>query len=222
MFNVYLLWPQFRGMSMKKKMKPNVKNGRNHWRHHVSAVTDAYLEHGSYLKAFLCRFFHRPQDIEDVAQEAYIKAFQAEQKESVEHPKTLLFTIAKNIALNELRNKTRRITDYIEECHVIPVKETPTIDQELEGLNKLELYCKAVDSLPEQCRRVYLLRKVHGLSQQEIAKQLGVTQRTVERHLQKGVLECKRYLDEHEEGGAVKQKNQHQTFVQYKEGKKYE
>lgn len=168
----------------------------------LSAITDAFVEHGSYLKAFLRRFIQRPQDIEDIAQEAYLRAFQVGQNADVEHPKALLFTIAKNIALNELRSKSRRVTDYIEECQGELEEEVATTEEELIAMERLELYCKAVDSLPEQCRRVYLLRKVHGLAHKEIAEKLNVTVRTVERHLQKGVIQCRAQMREENDSDA--------------------
>ena len=163
-----------------------------------SALTETFVEHGSFLKSFLRRFLHRQQDIEDIAQEAYVRAFTAEQKGEVSHPKALLFTVAKNIALNELRSKARRVTDYVEECQTAPEETGDTIEEEVVALEQLEAYCVAVDQLPEQCRRVYLMRKVHGLAYKEIAERLQITVRTVERHLQKGVLRCRAHILEEE------------------------
>jgi len=163
-----------------------------------SNVTNVFLLQGSFLKAFLGRFIHRPQDIEDIAQEAFLRAFKIEQSGEVNHPKSLLFTIAKNIALNELRSKARQVTDYIEECQADWEAETASAEVEVEALDKLKAYCEAVDSLPEQCRRVYLLRKVHGLRQKDIAERLNITVRSVERHLQKGVVHCRAYISDNE------------------------
>ena len=164
----------------------------------LSAVTGAFIEHGSYLKAFLRRFMHRQDDIEDIAQEAFARAFKVEQETDINHPKTLLFTIAKNIALNELRTKSRRVTDYIEECSTPPEMVGATIEEEIEALDKLETYCVAIDKLPPQCRRVYLLRKVHGLRHKEIAEKLNISIRSVERHLQKGATRCRASLRRHD------------------------
>ena len=161
----------------------------------LSKVTRAFVEHGHPLKMFLRRFVPQQHDIEDVAQEAFLRAFKVEQGEPVDHPKTLLFTIAKNIALNELRRKSRRVTDYIEECQSAPESSGATTEEEVLGLEQLEHYCTAVDELPEQCRRVYLLRKVHGLAHKDIAAQLNITVRTVERHLAKGVLRCRMHME---------------------------
>lgn len=177
-------------------LAPDPKTSTQPPRGVLSAVTRSFLEHNTFLKAFLRRFMQRPQDIEDIAQEAFIRAFRTEQEQGVEHPKTLLFTIAKNIALNELRRKSRQVTDYVEECQQMPEASGATTEEEVLGLEHLELYCSAVDQLPEQCRRVYLMRKVHGLAHKEIAERLNITVRTVERHLAKGVLRCRQQLNE--------------------------
>ena len=115
-------------------------------------------------------------------------------------PVMLLFTIAKNMALNELRSKSRRVTSYIEECQALPEEHGPTTEEELVALEHLEAYCVGVDQLPEQCRRVYLMRKVHGMSYKDIAEHLNITVRTVERHLQKGVMRCRAHMNEKGQG----------------------
>ena len=64
-----------------------------------SAITAAFLEHSGFLKKFLAGFLPAQQDIEDVAQETYLRAFIAEQREEIEQPKAFLFRVAKNLAL---------------------------------------------------------------------------------------------------------------------------
>jgi RNA polymerase sigma-70 factor (ECF subfamily) len=175
----------------------------------ISGVSIAFLEHTGFLKKFLAKFLRNEQDIEDVAQEAYLKAYSAEQdKGSIEHPKAFLFSIAKNIALNELTRKSRQITDYIEEC--LPdmaqsLHSSSTVEGEVEADRSIGLYCEAVASLPEKCRRVYLLRKVHGLSHKEISERLNISRSAVEKHLSFGALSCRDFIDRYE-GTAVKQK----------------
>jgi len=78
----------------------------------LSAVSVAFIENNTFLKKFLMRFFSEQQDIEDVAQEAYLRAYVAEQHKNIEQPKAYLFRVAKNIALTKLTKKSRQITDY--------------------------------------------------------------------------------------------------------------
>jgi len=166
----------------------------------LSAVTRAFVDNQGYLQAFLRRFLSRQQDIEDVAQEAYLKAYSIEQGKPIEHPRAFLFTIAKNIAINELSRKARQVTDYIEDCTAhAAVEYSANAETELEAKQTLGFQCEAVAALPEQCRRVYLLRRVHGLKQREIADSLGISVRAVQKHLQLGVLKCRQYIDEREQ-----------------------
>jgi RNA polymerase sigma factor (sigma-70 family) len=164
-----------------------------------SGVTAAFLEYQGYLKKFLSRFLRVQQDIEDVAQEAYLRAYVAEQRESIEQPVPFLFRVAKNLALTRLARKSKRITGYIEEAGASVVIETASAaDEELQAQEWLGLYCEAIASLPEKCRQVLLLRKVHGLSHKEIGAQMNLSVSSVEKYLRQGILACQAYLDERE------------------------
>lgn len=165
----------------------------------LSAVSAAFLENDAFLKRFLARFFSNRQDIEDVAQEAYLRAYVAEQKKEIEQPKAFLFRIARNIAFTQLTTKSKKITDYLEECGAsVEAELGAAADSEAEALESLGLYCEAVAALPEKCRQAFLLRKVHGLAHKEIAARMSLSVSSVEKYLLKGVLECKAFVQERE------------------------
>ena len=169
-----------------------------------TVLTRIFMENSPILHHFLRRFLHRPQDIEDVVQETYLKAYAAEKVTEIGHPKAYLFSIAKNIALGELLKKSSKITGYIEECkHELAVPISPSLESELEAQQSLGVYCEAIASLPEKCRRVMLLRKVHGLKQREIAESLDISVRMVEKHLKLGTLRCRDFLERQNDGEAA-------------------
>ena len=74
------------------------------------------------------------------------------------------------------------------------VSLTPTLESEAEAQQSLGIYCEAIATLPEKCRRVFLLRKVYGLKQREIAESLGISVRMVEKHMKIGTLKCREYV----------------------------
>lgn len=165
----------------------------------MASVTAAFVENSLFLKKFLARYFVNSQDIEDVAQETYLRAFAAEQKKYIEQPKAFLFRIAKNVALNELKRKSHQITDFIEDVSASVVLHTAaSAEEEAEAQELLGLYCEAVASLPEKSRHVFLLRKVHGLAQKEIATRMSLSVSSVEKYLRQGVLTCRAFLDQRE------------------------
>jgi RNA polymerase sigma-70 factor (ECF subfamily) len=138
-----------------------------------------------------------PPDVEDIAQEAFLRAYAVERSRSIEQPKSLLFRIAKHVALSQLTRKARQITDYIEDSDDSAVIQTEaSAEDEISARQILGLHCEAVAGLAPQCRQVYLLRKVHGLSHKEIAGHLGIAVSTVEKHLIKAAERCERYLRE--------------------------
>lgn len=165
----------------------------------LSAVSASFLENDTFLKRFLARFFSDRQDIEDVAQETYLRAYAAEQRKEIEQPKAFLFRIARNLALTELTRKSKRITDYLEECGASVVIECgAAADSEVEAEESLGLYCEAVAALPVKCRQVFLLRKIHGLAHKEIAERMSLSVSSVEKYLLRGVLECNAFVQKHE------------------------
>ena len=156
------------------------------------------MQHQVALKRFIARFFTGSQDIEDVAQESFLRAFNAHRSGTpINSPKAFLFRVAKNVALNELTRKSRLLTDYIEDSAPSTVLvEFGSPEDTAMGEEKLGLFCQAAASLPQQCRRAFLMRKVHGLSHKEIAEQLGISVSTVEKHVAAGLLRCSTYLRE--------------------------
>lgn len=163
-------------------------------------VSTAFVENQNFLKKFLRRFFSEQQDIEDVAQEAFLRAYVAEQRKEIEHPKAYLFRAARNIALTKLTKKSRQITDYIADLGVsVVIEGGENPEEELEAEQTLGLYCEAVADLPEKCRQVFLLRKVHGLAHKEIAERMSLSVSSVEKYLLKGVLACRAFMRAREE-----------------------
>jgi RNA polymerase sigma factor (sigma-70 family) len=163
----------------------------------ATAVLDAFIRNQIALRHFIGRFIRNSSDVDEIAQEAFLQAFSVEKTEAVEQPKSLLFRIAKHVAVSRLRRKANQIVSYLEDSvdsDVLQTEDSP--EDEVSARQTLALHCEAVSALPPQCRQVYLLRKVHGLSHKEIAAQLGIAVSTVEKHLIKGGQDCSRYVKE--------------------------
>lgn len=180
-----------------------------------NTVLEAFIRHRVPLRRFIARLMRNTADVDDVTQEAFLRAFSVEQGREIKQPKSFLFRIAKHIALTQLTKKSRQITSYIEDFEGSEViGMVGSTEDEVVGQETLGVHCEAVATLPPQCRQVYLLRKVHGLSHKEIATHLGIAVSTVEKHLIKGVELCDRYI-EHRTG-------QHRTGAVLSDDKAHE
>ncbi len=163
----------------------------------MSQILRAFLENERGLKRFLSRFFSRAQDVDDIAQETFLRAFAAEADRDVLTPRAFLYRIARNLALNErakLSNTTTGSMEDYPDPSVLGAGDQVSSEDLIEGRQKMAIFAEAVSSLPPQCRRVFMLRKVHGLSQKDVAQRLGITASTVEKHVAMGLLKCSDYL----------------------------
>lgn len=67
-------------------------------------------------------------------------------------------------------------------------------DLDDEELAKIQLARNAIDSLPEQCRKVFLMSKKEGLSYARIALILGISLKTVDNHMSKAIKKIKEFI----------------------------
>lgn len=172
------------GSSKREKPKAGVEPRR-------SGIIEAFFNNQASLRSFISRYMVSSDEIEDVSQETFLRAYQAEQGKEISEPKAYLFRVAKNLMLSEFSKKSRKITDYIEDFEDSEVLlEGENLESNVMAQQKLGIYCEAVASLPPQCRRVVLMKKVYGMPHKEIAKRLNLSVSTVEKHLAKGVRDC--------------------------------
>ena len=130
-------------------------------------------------------------EIDDVSQEAFLRAYKAEQKTPIDQPKAFLFRVAKNMMLSEFSNKSRKMIDYVEDFEQAQqAHASASLEDEVVASQKIGLYCEAIAALPPRCRQVILMKKVYGMSHKEIARRMGVTVSAVEKHLIKGGKKC--------------------------------
>lgn len=165
----------------------------------MSMILRTFLENERGIKRYLSRFFSRSQDIDDLTQETFLRAF-AESKREVVSPRAFLYRIARNLALNEKARHSHQTTSFIEDFpdpSVLEAGDQVSVEDAVEGRRKMAIFAEAISALPPQCRKVFILRKVEGLSQKDVAERLGLSVSTVEKHLATGLLKCSDYLRQH-------------------------
>ena len=153
-------------------------------------VVNAYLENKPSLGRFLRRFLDSAEDIEDTLHETFLKTYQAERSVSIKSPRPFLFRTAKNLALNQLEKKRARRTINVTDIAELSASNRHEKDLEFSAImeERLERALLVVSNLPPRVREVYVLKKIHGLKQKDIAVQLGIAESTVEKHIAKGLM----------------------------------
>jgi len=154
--------------------------------------------HRVMLQQYLRRYLKSDEDIEDVIQDTYLRIYGIQDYTTVESPKALVISIAHNLAVSLVRNRTNKVTDAVADFEALGVSsDTAMPEAQLEARRRFEAFCAAVDHLPPICRRVFVLRKVYKLSQMEISAVLGMSQSTIEKHVVKGMVRCRDHLRKH-------------------------
>ena len=172
------------------------KRTKNTGENNILGLTQAFFDHKKVLAAYIARFFLRPEDVEDILQDSFIQVFEAANKREVKSPKAYLFITARNQIYRHLRHKSRDIAKEIGEIDesFLDSGEVPA-DLQLHHKRKMAVFMEATKSLPAQCRRVFLMRKLYGMSHKEIAKTLDISTSTVERHVSNAIKRCRIVMD---------------------------
>lgn len=177
-----------------------------------------YRDLRASLMRFASRYFRRPQEVEDVVQEAFVKVIEAQHERDIREPRSYLFKTTRNLALSELDRGHNRLTNTL--GSLVPELEllqTPTMEQQFESRQRFDVFCRAVRRLPVQAQRVYILRRVYGFTLKETADYLDITVKTVEAHQAKAMVRCADYMAEAESAGG-QQGNLHRAQYKGKDG----
>ena len=163
------------------------------YRAHMQAAldrwfTDEILIHEDALLRYLRRTWRHRDEIHDLRQELYVRIYEAAGKAFPTQPKAFLFSSARHLMADRIRrNRVVSIEPMgdFEPSHVLVDDVTP--ERWCGGRQALTRLASAFDQLPDRCREVVWLRRVEDLSQKEVAVRLGISEKTVEKHIAKGM-----------------------------------
>lgn len=163
------------------------------------SVFKAFLENESVIRRYLRRFSSSSHDIDDITQETILRALKAEKSKDIKEPRAFLFGVARNVVRKRLDKKARSLIDYIEDFAPAEyVSNMPSVSDTYESRERFQIFADAVVTLPPQCQRVFVLKKVYGYSHKEISKKLGISISTIEKHVATGLKRCSEYMDQYD------------------------
>jgi len=156
----------------------------------------ALVKHYDHLVDYVRRRFGQRDFAQDVVQDVCVHVMERKTHESVRIPLALLKRISHDIAVDRCRAQDTR-NMLITSFETLPdaVSDAPCQLRILDAKRELDLLAEAVAVLPERCRLVFIMHKIHELPQTEVALQLGISIKTVEKHLRLGMLACRAKLN---------------------------
>ncbi len=151
--------------------------------------TSEVLVHEPALMHFLARRWSQRDEIPDLRQEIYVRVYEAALRERPLSPRAFLFTTARNLMADRIRRQKvvsiEAVGDF-EPSNVYLIEEISP-ERWLSGRQLLRRLAEAFDALPDRCREVVWLRRVEDLPQKDVARHLNIGEKTVEKHLAKGI-----------------------------------
>lgn len=146
------------------------------------------LPYEPLLRARLRRMFMQGIEVDDVIQEMYARLVSQPSLESIKYPRQYAARTATAIVIDHLR-RSRVISinaaGSLEQLEISAPEVSP--EQQLEFREEIAAVAQFLAMQPERTREVLIMRRVEGLSQQQTADRLGISTKTVEKHMAQGV-----------------------------------
>jgi RNA polymerase sigma factor (sigma-70 family) len=146
------------------------------------------LIHEAALLRYLNRIWRNRDEVPDLRQEIYARVYDAAGKSRPHAPKSFLFTTARHLLTDRTRRGRVVSIEAIGDSDALNVMvDELSPERRLTAWQEMHRVTRALNQLPPRCREVVWLRKVDELSNKEVADRLGLSVRTVELHISKGM-----------------------------------
>lgn len=174
-------------MSIEKEYIDRIAKGDR------SAFDSLFLLYYPRVKNFILGLVKNQEDAFDLSQDIFLKIWDnRENLPQVTYFKTYLFQMSKNAVLDSFRKKSLFDT-YTEEQTSIQITEYTT-NESIESDDLEKLIYGLVENMPDQRKIVFKMSRQNGMTNDEIAKELNISKRTVETHISNTLKEIRKVL----------------------------
>ena len=183
-------------MKVDEQLLEDIKDGK------ASALEIFFQNSHARLLNYAKLFVARDAVAADMVQEAFIhfwdKRKELRRGKSIE---SLIFTSVRNRCLNYLRDENtykNHLDNFkAERTDIQHLAQYDFLSNEEESLEELLLkeLNISIDNLPEKCRQVFVMNKIDGKKQREIAEELGISQKVVEKHIATAKMKLRESLE---------------------------
>lgn len=154
-----------------------------------SAVGELYSAHNTWLRNWLRRRIDNHCDAADLAQETFVKILKARSALDIREPRQYLSTVAKGLMIDLFRRRSLEQA-YLETLGHLPAAEVPDLETQAILFEALLEVDQMLAGLGGRVRQVFILSQLDGLTYAQIAAQLGISLRTVNKDMAKAMEHC--------------------------------
>ena len=157
----------------------------------MSAFQDLYYEYYGKTKSFLTGFLRDPIVCEDLTQEIFVKVWTMRHiLPEVRSLNSYLYRMSKNVALNYLRSAAREVHGMAD------IEDDRILEDAISAKQKLKIVGSVISNMPLKRRSIFLMSRIFGIPNDQIAEQMNVSKKTVENHINLAGKELRRAMAE--------------------------
>lgn len=163
------------------------------------AFEEVYNQYHKKIFGFCIKYGLNQSEAEEITQIVFIKVW--ENRNKIDPDKKLysyILTMSKNIIIDSFKAKIKY--QAAKEYQMNFMKPVNNVEQNIHLTELQSSIEEALTKLPERRREVFELSRIQGLSNKEIANQLGISIKTVENHLNLALQDFKEVFKEEKVG----------------------
>lgn len=155
-----------------------------------------FAKHRSGLQSFFYRRIRSKPDAVDLVQEVYLRMLRVNDTDAIRNPEGYLYTVANNLAIEHavLERRHARDIDFDEPVVEAELGSAPGVEEDVDLQVRTQRLREVLAQLPPKCRAAVYMKYLHGMSYQEIAEQLGISDHMVQKYLGQGLAHCRRRM----------------------------
>ncbi|AOA57763.1 sigma-70 family RNA polymerase sigma factor [Acinetobacter larvae] len=153
-------------------------------------IATLYKDNHHWLYHWLCKTMGSQDHAEDVLQDTFVKIMRSKDIFSIQKPQNYIYATAKRIIIDQARRKKIEQA-YL--CYLAQFEEDwrhPSPEETLMAIEILDQMAFILSDLDERPRSILLMHYIDEIPQTEIALQLNISTKTVQRDLIKALLHC--------------------------------
>ena len=154
--------------------------------------------HTQFYEELFRYFVHQvkdPHEAQDLVQETYGRVLAtAAAGEQIENLRALLSGVARNLLIDRHRQMQVRQHTSDDLLADMPAPASAEPEACYAGRQRVHLLQAAIEGLPLRCRQAFVLHKLDGHPQAEVAARMGVSVNMVERHIMLALATCRKAL----------------------------
>ena len=143
------------------------------------------------IKGRLTQRLGSPELAGDALQDAWVKIARVDTLGDIRNPRSYILSVAMNAARDRMHDDDHRYLTGTEIDSLLDVPdEAPDPARVAEGRSELRQLEGVLQELPQRLREILLAARIDKLPRQEIARRFGISQRLVEKELQRAAEYC--------------------------------